>query len=781
MSSSAGPRFPDGVPSPIGSYGPKVDGKERLTGQAQFVADMKLPRMVHAKFVRSPHAHARIVRLDLGPALAIPGVVGACVGEELPKRYGVIPVAQDETALALGKVRYIGEPVACIAALDEETAHRACAAVVVEYATLPAVLDIDAALDPSRPVLHDYARKPSNILRRVHQTYGDVDAGFAAAALVVEGTFDYPGSTHAALESHAALARPEPDGRITLWSSTQNPHYVHKDVAKVLGMREQDLRLIKPAVGAGYGGKCDPFATDICAAHLARKLGRPVRIVLEREEVFYAHRGRHPTRMWLKMGFAADGAITAVDFKAWADGGAYASYGVVTSYYLGVFMPLPYKLDNYRFESHRLYTNKPPCGPKRGHGAIQPRFALECLMDRAAGQLGVDPATLRRQNTIDPGTETCNGLRVTSVGMKACIDAVVAASGYHERRGKLGPGRGLGLAVSADMCGALHPVYQNELPHSTVSLKIDRSGEVTAFTGTADIGQGSNHMVAALVAHELGLPPEDVHVVEADTMLTPVDLGSYSSRVTFMAGNAALAAVRPLRRRIVEAVAAKLGCSEDAVQFGRPGHPDRGEGPRVGTDTSDVSWVDAVWLAEERSGPLVFAGGYTPPKIGSRFRRQSVGPSPAYSFTAQVAEVVVDEQTGELRVEKVWVAHDAGRVLNRAIAEGQVEGCVYMGVGEALSEEQRYLPSGLVRAPSLLEYKVPTVHECPEVEVFLVESHDPEGPLGAKEVGEGPQLSTVPAIANAIFEATGVWLANPPFTPERVLRGLDAARRAGGR
>ncbi len=759
----------------IGGYGRKIDGRERITGQSLFVADIKLPRMVHAKFVRSTEAHARIVGIDLAAALAIPGVLGACVGEDIPRRYGVIPVAQDETALALGKVRYIGEPIVCIAAVDEETAHRACAAVKVAYEPIAPILTIDEALDPSLPLIHEYARKPSNVLRRVHQVYGDIEAGFTDADLIVEENYSYPGSTHAALESHAALARSEPDGKLTLWTSTQNPHYVHRDVARVLGMRQQDVRLIKPAVGAGYGGKCDAFCTDICASFLARKLGRPVRIVLEREEVFYAHRGRHQTRLWLKMGFKRDGTITAIDFKAWADGGAYASYGVVTSYYLGVFMTLPYKLQNYRFESHRLYTNKPPCGPKRGHGAIQPRFALELSIDKAARQLGLDPAAIRRDNCIAPNSETCNGLRITSVGMEACIDAVVAASGYHERRGQLGPGRGLGLAASAYMCGALHPTYQNDMPHSTVQLKIDRSGEVVLSTGTADIGQGSTHMQAVLVANELGIDPGDIRVIEGDTSLTPVDLGSYSSRVTFMAGNAALAAVAPLRSRIAEAVANKLGCTTDDVRFGLA---DQG-GPRVGTDTSNVSWVDAVWLTEERSGPLIHAGSYTPPKIGSRFRRQSVGPSPAYSFTAQVAEVSVDLETGETRVDRIWVAHDCGRVLNLAIVEGQIEGCVYMGVGEALSEEQSY-KAGLLRAPSLLEYKIPTIHECPEITVIPVESNDPEGPLGAKEVGEGPQLSTVPAIANALFDATGVWLHEPPFTPDRVLRALDRHRRAGG-
>lgn len=757
----------------LGRSGPKIDGRARITGQARFVADLKLPRMVHGKFLRSPHAHARIRSIDLSAALALPGVVGAMTGDELPRRYGAIPVAQDETALAIGKVRYIGEPVVCIAAVDEETALAATRLVKVDYEPLGAVLSIEDALNPAKPFIHDEARKPSNTLRRVFQSYGDVEAGFAAADLVIEDIYRYPGSTHVPLESHAALAQPEPDGKLTLWTSTQNVHYVHRDVARVLGLREADVRLIKPAVGAGYGGKCDPFCTELCAGHLARKLGRPVKIVLSREEVFYTHRGRHPTRMWLKMGFDKAGNITAVDFKAWADGGAYSSYGVVTSYYLGVFMTLPYKLENYRFETHRLYTNKPPCGPKRGHGAIQPRFALESHIDRAAAALGLDPAEMRARICIEAGHETVNGLKVPSVEMQRCIDEVVRASGYREKRGQLGPNRGIGLAASAYMCGALHPVYQNELSHSCVQLKVDRSGEVTIFSGTADVGQGSQHMLAVLVAERLGIELNDVRVIEGDTSLTPVDLGSYSSRVTFMAGNAAIEAADHVRAELFAAVAQKLGCAPDALAA---------RGGRIFVrDAPDraVSFVDAVWLAEEANGPIGSTGGYKPPKIGNRFRRQSVGPSPAYSFTAQVAEVTVDPDTGVVTVDRVWAAHDCGRALNRTVVEGQIEGCLYMGVGEALYEEQAYR-GGQHVAPSLLEYKIPTLHETPELSVVIVETHEPGGPFGAKEAGEGPQLSTVPAIANALQDATGVWFTEAPFTPDRVLRALERRDRTRG-
>lgn len=753
----------------VGSGGRgKIDGLPKIIGTAKFTDDFKLPRMVHAKVLRSPHAHAKILSIDTSEALAMEGVLAVITGEDVPVTYGAIPVAQDETALALGKVRYIGEPVAAVAALTPALAWEAARKVRVVYEPITPVLTIEEALDKTSPIIHNKKRKPSNILRRVFQKYGDPDAGFAEADLIVEDTYEYPGSTHVPLESHAALASASPDGTLTLYSSTQNPHYMHRTLARVLKMDAADIRVIKPDVGAGYGGKCDTFATDVCACVLSQRLGRPVKFVFEREEVFYAHRGRHPVRMTLKMGMKADGTLTAIDFSAWADGGAYASYGVVTSYYLGVFMTMPYKLENYKFLSHRLYTNKPPCGPKRGHGAIQPRFALEMHIDRMAEQLGLDPVAVRLKNLVEPFSETVNGLQITSVGLKECVEKVLAASDYYTKRAELPAGRGIGLACSAYMCGALHAVYQNKMPHSGVQVKLDRSGKVTIFSGTSDVGQGSNHMLAVLVSERLGITPDRCRVIEADTDLTPVDLGSYSSRVTFMAGNAALHAADQLREKVLIAAAEKLKCAPEQLTAA-DGFITNGE------DT--LKWAAAVQLAEAKFGSLGAIGSYRPPDIGSRYRRSSVGPSPAYSFTAQVAELSVDEETGIVTIDKIWAAHDLGRTLHKEIAEGQIEGCVYMGVGEAMTEEQTYRADGTLMAPSLLEYRVPTVYETPEIEVILVESHDPGGPFGAKEAGEGPQLSTVPAIAAALNDATGLWMSAPPYTPDKVLKAIRRKAR----
>ncbi len=749
----------------------KVDGLAKITGRAIFADDIRLPRMAYVKLLRSPHPHARIASLDATDALAMHGVLDVAVGPDLPVRHGAIPVAQDETALAVDKVRYVGEPVAAVCAVSEEIAWEACRRIKVVYELLDPVLSIEDALSDDKPIIHDWKRKKSNVLRRVYQTYGDVDKAFDDSDLVLEDEYEYPGSTHVPLEAHCAVAQPLEGGRLQVWSSTQNPHYMHRTLARVLDMEQADIRLVKPDVGAGYGGKCDTFCSDILASHFARRLGRPVKLAMEREEVFYAHRGRHRTRMWLKMGMKKDGTITAIDFKAWADGGAYSSFGVVTSYYLGVFMPLPYKLENYRFTTWRLYTNKPPAGPKRGHGAIQPRFALEVHLDRMARQLGLEPADVRVANMFGPDSITVNGLRITSMGLGDCMEQVRARSGYDHKAGTLGRGRGVGLAASAYMCGALHPVYQTNTPHSGVQVKIDRSGRVTIFTGTADCGQGSNHMVAAIVSERLGIRPEQCTVIESDSDLCPVDLGSYSSRVTFMAGNAALHAAEKLRKLLVAAAADKLGVDTDAIRC----H----DGIYEAGDRS-LSWTDVIELAESTYGTLGATGSYRPPKIGSRFRRQSVGPSPAYSFTAQVAEVTVDEETGIVTVDRMWAAHDLGRTLHREIAEGQIEGCVYMGVGEAMLEDQVY-KDGVMRTPSMLEYRVPTIYDTPEIHAILVESHDPEGPYGAKECGEGPQLSTVPAIANAIYDASGIWLTHPPFTPERVLKALRKRDRERAR
>ncbi|MGH7277447.1 MAG: molybdopterin cofactor-binding domain-containing protein, partial [Candidatus Rokuibacteriota bacterium] len=509
------------------------------------------------------------------------------------------------------------------------------------------------------------------------------------ADLVREDVFFFEGNTHLPMEQHAALAHHGPDGKLTLWSSTQTPHYVHRLLGKILDMPTAHIRVIAAPVGGGFGGKLDPFAHEIAACRLSQVTGRPVKITLTREEVFYVHRGRHPVLMWIKTGFTAAGDITGCHLKTWLDGGAYGSYGVASVFYTGVVNPVTYKMPVYKFEGARVFTNKPPCGPKRGHGTPQPRFALECQIDKAAEQLGLDPADMRRRIVHEPFTKTANHLTVTTIGLGECIDRVVEASGWRDKRRRLaervagGPKkRALGIACSAYLTGAGTAVYWNSMPHSGVIIRADRGGGVAVLCGATDIGQGSDSILAYLPAEVLGIDPKDVRVHPADTDLTPVDLGSYSSRVTLMCGMAAIQAAQRLKAVIFKAVGQKLGVDPGSLvardrKVGVPDDWDRA-----------LAFTRAVELAEAMHGVLAFAGSYAPPKRAGKYKGGGVGPSPCYSYSACVVELTVDEETAEIELHDVWIAHDVGRALNPLLVEGQVEGSIYMGLGEVLMEEQ---------------------------------------------------------------------------------------------
>ena len=727
----------------IGKPFARVDGGAKVTGQAVYADDVVLPRTLHCKFLRSPHPHARIVSVDTSAARRIPGVKAVITGADLPVKFGILPVTQDERALEHEKVRYVGDPIAAVAATDEETAAAACDAIAVEYEVFEPVMSIEEALRaPKGERIQDYGG-PNNIHKLVALEFGDMDGGFAKADHIREDVFFFQGNTHLPMEQHSAIAS-FIDGKVTLWSSTQVVHYVHRALAKVLELPMNRIRVIGAAHGGGFGGKTDPFAHEIVVSKLAMITGRPVKCTLTREEVFYAHRGRHPVLMWVRTGVTRDGLITAMHFKSALDGGAYGSYGVASTFYTGVLQPITYDIPAYRFEGCRVFTNKPPCGPKRGHGTPQPRFALELHLEKIAHDLGLDPAEMKRKNFVKPMTRTVNWLRVTSCGLEECAQKVLHASGYGDR--KRLPGHGMGFAISSYLSGAGTAIYWNDMPHSEVQIKVDRGG-VTAYCGAMDIGQGSDSVLAAIVAEQLGLQPKDVRLVTADSDTTPIDLGSYSSRVTFMAGNAALEAARKMRAMLVEAVEA------------------------AGRKYEDLKFEEACVLAEAKFGTLVSAGSYTPPKIAGPYKGSGVGPSPAYSYSACVVDLDADARTGLVHINKVWIAHDVGRAINPLLVEGQVEGSVYMGLGEALMEEQEFR-KGLHKWPSMLEYKSPTFLDVPEMETFIVETDDPEGPYGAKEAGQGPLLPVIPAVNAAVYDALGVWIDETPVTPEKIVEAL---------
>jgi 4-hydroxybenzoyl-CoA reductase subunit alpha len=756
----------------------RVDARAKVTGQTRYADDIFLPRMAHCKLLRSPHPHARIRRIDASRAIAHPGVYLVLTGKDVPIEYGILPVSQDEQALCLDHVRHVGDPVAAVIAREELTAFNALDLIDVEYEILTTISDPEEALATPEPRIHDYGEE-GNIHKRVALDFGNVDDGFAEADEIFEDTFFYQGNTHLPIEQHASVAIKDPEGKLTIWTSTQTPHYLHRALAKVLQMPPAHIRVIATPNGGGFGGKSDPFNHEIVVAKAALMLDRPVKICLTREEVFYCHRGRHPVLMKFKTGVKKDGTITAMHLQTLIDGGAYGSYGVASTFYTGALQTTTYHIPRYRFQGCRTFTNKPPCGPKRGHGTVQPRFGQEVQLDKIAEKLKIDPAEIRLRIVESPNAVTANFLRLSTINLAECIRRIVKSSGWNEKFRKLPEGRGVGLACSAYLTGAGLPIYWNKMPQSAVQLKVDRGGGVTVFSGTSEIGQGSDDVLASIVAEVLGLDTFDIRTYTGDTDLGPVDLGSYSSRVTIMAGNAALQAAERAKSIIADAAAERLAIPKDRLCFADK---------RVFDSTApekSFTFAEAVCLAEARFGTIGTVGSYTPPKSPALFKGGGVGPSPTYSYSAAVVEVVVNPVTGWITVPKIWIAHDIGRALNPTLVRGQVEGGVYMGLGEALMEEQEFrrLPKKLSHAlvhkfPSILEYKSPTSLDMPEVITELIEEPDPRGPFGAKEVGQGPLLPIMPAVANAVYDAVGVRIDEVPISPEKIVKAL-AEKKAG--
>jgi 4-hydroxybenzoyl-CoA reductase subunit alpha len=804
----------------IGKPTAMVDAAEKTTGAGKYTDDLRVPGMLVGKILHSPYPHARIKSIDNKRAEVLDGVVAVVVGEDAPNPYGILPVGHDEHALALDKVRYVGDNVACVVAISESIAEKALELIDVEYEVLPAYFDPEESMKAKSHLIHD--NKPGNLEKDYHHAFGNPDKGFAEADHVAEARFIANEVTHAAMEPHSTLASFELDphtgkmGRLTVWSSTQVPYYLQHKLSLVLEMPMSQIRVIKPLVGGGFGGKSEVIPLEIIAAVAARKAQAPVKITYTREEVFWAHRGRPRTIIDLKTGIKNDGRITAVKARVVQDGGAYCSYGVVTILYSGALLGALYDIPHIQYDGYRVLTNKPACGAMRGHGTVNVRFAFESQLDELAAKIGMDPAEIRQRNLLKPPCITVNGLRVQSYGLPECIEKTVERSGWKQRKGKLPRGRGLGIACSHYVSGAANSIIRSDMPHSTVNIKIDRDGGVVVYTGASEIGQGSDTMTAQVAAEVLGCSLARVRVIAADTDLTPIDIGSYSSRVTFMAGNATLRAAEDVKKRIAAAAAKKMNCATEDIVFRDdlllkkgsivpPAKNDKSEEAEVAQGGASVSgrvegqilrgslqqkrkeegpkeWMtfeEAVVAAIDFHGALTGTGSYAPPQEarGGKHKGGGVGPSPAYSYSAQVAEISVDEETGEVTVHKVWAAHDCGRALNPVAVEGQIIGSVWMGMGQALTEEMTW-KDGMLMNAGMLEYRSPSSVESPEVEPIIVESIDPEGPFGAKECSEGSLAATIPAIANAIYDAVGVRLHESPFTPERVLAALRAKRNA---
>jgi 4-hydroxybenzoyl-CoA reductase subunit alpha len=757
----------------IGGRIPYVEGPLKVTGRAEYTDDLRRPGMLVARLLRSPWPHARLRSIDTSRARELPGVFAVLTGEKYPTPFGVLPITHDETAIAVDKARYNGDIIAAVAAQDEVTAEAALALIEVDAEPLPEHSDPRMGVTKVVEPIHARGLNGTNIQKEVVQHFGDVDAAFAHAAHTVRVRGTFAGVTHAFTEPMATIAEATPDGRLTVWSATQVPHYLHRSLSEVLGIPMHRIRVIKPEVGGGFGGKSDPLPHEIVAAALSIETGRPVKLLMDREDVFYTNHGRHPTQNDVRIALDADGRILAYDIDALIEGGAWSSFGTVTTYYNGVLSMGPYRVPNFRYRGRRVYTNRPPNGAMRAHGGTNIRYSVEVALDRLAEAANIDPFDLRVRNALPPNSTTVNEFRITSTSFLKCLAAAREKSGWDRKFRQLPYGRGVGLGCGFYISGSNSPIhFTPKMPQSTVHLKVDMDGGIAVHSMQADIGQGSNTLLAAIVAEVLGVDLERVHVQRVDSDVSPIDLGSYSSRVTFMMGNAARAAAEQLKAQLVAAAADLLGRPVEELEVAH-------ERIQVaGAPETGVPFLEALHKAMEPVGALTASGSYNTTPKGGTFKGARAGTAPAYSFAAYVAEVQVDVETGEYRAEKIWAAFDCGRALNRLAVEGQIEGSIHMGLGQVMGESMNFRGARLFN-PSLLEYKIPMPQQMPEVEILLVGDDDPEGPFGAKEAGEGPLIATLPAVGNALYDAIGVRFTELPITPDRVLRGIDLRTKEG--
>ena len=759
--------------SQVGRSVPRIDGAAKVKGEAIYTDDMVMPLMAYGKIKRSPYAHALIKKIDYSKALNLPGVLTVITGKDAPNKWGIVPQTATEVALAVDKVRFHGEGVAAVAAIDEETAESALDLIEVEYKPLPVLLDPFKSMERAGEItIHE--ESPGNILHQAEQLFGDPDKAFTDCTYILEKDFYTSYVNHAFLEPHSSLASYDPQsGQLQLWSSTQVPHYLHRQLSIVMEMPMNKIRVTLPAIGGGFGGKGEASSSDFCAALLSRKTGRPVRVTYERSEVFATNKGRHPCHMKMKIGLDRDGYIQAVDFDNTLDGGAYAGWGMVVMFYTASMIHLPYRVPNARARVRRVYTNKPTCGAMRGLGGVQPRFAMECLLDELAEMMGVSAYELKMKNAVESGYRSVSNLHVPHSEFKQCLQTVIEKSGYLDKHGKMPPGKGIGLAGGYYISGTAYTLYQAYKPHTTVLIRVDTEGGVTVHCAAADIGQGCNTVMAQMAAEALGVRYEDVHVISGDTELGTFDLGSFASRVTYASGAAIKEAAGQINDKLFEVAAGMLDCRADQLEVKDQRFYSVFEPKKT------IEWEKVVDVYTNTVGTLTGIGHFSPPRLkgidltrGERVQGANIGHSPTFGFSAQVIEVDVDTETGRVRVIKVTEAGDCGQAVNPMSVEGQVEGSIMFTLGQALYEEMILDENGKMINPSLHDYRVPTAMELPEIDSTIVDSYDPTAPFGVKESGEGPVQPTIPAITNAIYDAIGIRFTELPITPEKVLKAL---------
>jgi 4-hydroxybenzoyl-CoA reductase alpha subunit len=758
--------------SVVGKRLPKIDAPDKATGRALYTDDITLPNMLYGKLLFSPVPHAKIKSIDTSDAEALPGVKAILTGKDVTDiTWGTSPPRYDENVLAKDKVRYVGDVMAAVAAIDEETCYNAISLIKVDYEELPAVFDPFEAMKDGAPRLFD-DKFENNINTKVDHHFGDVEKGFAEADLVKEAVFSGNRIYQNPMEPHCAIAEWDRHGRVTIHTSTQVVHYVHHQLSRILDVPLGNIRVIMTNCGGGFGSKAATNHLEILSILLAKITGRPVKMRYSRKEMYLYGRGRHKQYITLKIGVKKDGTITAVHQKAILEGGAYSSFGIVSTYYAGSMLATLYKFPNYKYEGFRVNTNLPPCGAMRGHGTPHPRFAFESLLSMIADELGMDHIDIRLKNAITPEYHTCNDLDIHSCEFKACLEKVKEKSGWNKKKGKLPLGRGIGIGCGGFVSGAGYPIYRSKFPHSNAIIKVEEDGsKAVLFVGDADIGQGSDTVLAQSAAEAMGISFDRMSVVSADSDITPLGFGAYSSRVTLMGGNASKMAGEEVKKKLLSIVSKLLEIEEHELEA------KDNKIYSIKNPDKFIKWEDAAETYFSTEGPLTGAGHYSPPEgLGGKYKGAAVGTSPAYSFSATVCEVQVDMETGKVKILNFWDAHDCGTAINPMAVEGQVEGAIIMGMSEVLFEDEVFTKNGDLINPDLHNYIIATSADVPNIDSTIVDSYEPEGPFGAKEVGEGATLPVLGALANAIADAIGTRIYDLPITPQKVLDAINAKK-----
>jgi CO/xanthine dehydrogenase Mo-binding subunit len=767
----------------IGKTFRRLDYESKVSGRAQYLADMQVPGMCHGRILRSPLAHARIKKIDPSRALKVPGVFAVLTRDDILHDQGIEPfygpVFKDQTIVAVEKARHVGDPVAAVAALTCDAADEALGLIDVEYEELPAVLSVQDALKENPTLVHESVRIPdsgfadlaeikpidgTNICTHFKLNRGDIGQGFAQADRIFEDTFTLPATQHSFLETHACIASVDPGRRITVWATTQNPFVVRTQLANIFKVPVSRVRVIVPYLGGGYGGKVYPKVEPIAVA-LALKARRAVRVVLSREEVFYTIT-KHAASIRMKTGVKNDGTLVARECEIYLDTGAYAEIGPRVAKKSGYTAAGPYKIPNLKIDSYSIYTNKPPAGAFRGFGVSQSAWAVESQMDIIAAALKIDPLELRKKNGYDEGDKFVTEETLRAVGLKECIDEVAKSIGWEakefngsmvqdSRPGNIRRGKGIACMIKATITPSI----------SCAMVKMNEDASLSIYAGTVEMGQGSETTLAQIAGKELGIPMERIQVLGVDTDVVPYDLTTSSSRSTFHMGKAVQMAARQIQRQLKQIVAQEYNVPEDQIAF---------VDGKIRLPESTLDYADAMFKRFGMQGGTLIGDGQLKTAVKNELGEKST--SAFWFLAAGGAEVEVDTETGKIALLKYASAVDVGKAISPLGCRQQLAGAAITGIGQALFEEIAY-DNGQLINPNLVDYVLPSLGDMPPViDSIAVEVPDPSGPFGAKGIGESALIPVAPAIANAVYDACGVRIKDLPIKAEKIFLALEDAK-----